>query len=127
MPSLRSGALDRRLCSFPFWQRRLWRTCQLLSLRYRGHSFFSAGPVCSSISAEACAILHSLCWSRQHQQVCLFSFLLNLADSCHPVLSFISPFTSISVRNCFLSSPVPSGYNGSPDIRFFQTTTRLMS
>ena len=26
----------------------------------------SAGPTCSSFSAEACAILHSLCWSRQH-------------------------------------------------------------
>ena len=31
---------------------------------------FSAGPVCSSVSAEAYAILHALCWSRQHQQVC---------------------------------------------------------
>ena len=38
---------------------------------------FSAGTVCSSFSAEACAILHSLYWSRQHQQVCHFlSFLL---------------------------------------------------
>ena len=35
---------------------------------------FSAGPVCSSFSAEACAILHALCWSRQHQQVRHFSF-----------------------------------------------------
>ena len=26
-----------------------------------------------SFSAEACAILHALCWSRQHQQVCFFS------------------------------------------------------
>ena len=34
---------------------------------------FSAGPVCSSFSTEACAILHALCWSRQHQQVCHFS------------------------------------------------------
>ena len=33
---------------------------------------FSAGPVCSSFSAEACAILHALCWSRQHQQACHF-------------------------------------------------------
>ena len=33
----------------------------------------SAGPVCSSFSAEACAILHALCWSRQHQQVCHLS------------------------------------------------------
>ena len=35
---------------------------------------FSAGPVCSSFSAEACAILHALCWSRQHQQVRHFSY-----------------------------------------------------
>ena len=42
---------------------------------------FSAGPVCSSFSAEACAILHALCWSRQHQQVCCFSSLLLLSDS----------------------------------------------
>ena len=38
---------------------------------------FSAGPVCSSFFAEACAILHALCWSRQHQQVCHFSSLLH--------------------------------------------------
>ena len=42
---------------------------------------FSEGPVCSSFSAEACAILHALCWSRQHQQVCHFSSLLLLYDS----------------------------------------------
>ena len=42
---------------------------------------FSAGPVCSSFSAEDCAILHALCWSRQHQQVCHFSSLLLLSDS----------------------------------------------
>ena len=36
---------------------------------------FLTGPVCSSFSAEACAILHALCWSRQHQQVCHFSSL----------------------------------------------------
>ena len=34
---------------------------------------FSADSVCSSFSAEACTILHALCWSRQHQQVCHFS------------------------------------------------------
>ena len=42
---------------------------------------FSAGPVCSSFSAEACAIVHALCWSWQHQQVCHFSSLLLLSDS----------------------------------------------
>ena len=34
---------------------------------------FSSGPVYSSFSVETCAILHALCWSRQHQQVCHFS------------------------------------------------------
>ena len=44
-------------------------------------SLFGAGPLFSIrqaqyvqvFSAEACAILHALCWSRQHQQVCHFS------------------------------------------------------
>ena len=31
--------MDRRLCSFSFQQRRLWRTCQLLSLRLLIHPF----------------------------------------------------------------------------------------
>ena len=53
---------------------------------------FSAGPVCSSFSAEACAILHALCWSRQHQHVCL------LSDS-RSVLSSIFPFISNSVAD----------------------------
>ena len=52
--------------------------------------FFSAGPVCSSFSAEACAILHALCWSRQHQQVCHFSSLL-LSDSRSVLATLSSP------------------------------------
>ena len=42
---------------------------------------FSAGPVCSSFSAEAWAILHALCWCRQHQQVCHFSYLTLVLSS----------------------------------------------
>ena len=55
---------------------------------------FSAGPVCSSFSAEVCAILHALFWSRQHQQVCHFSSLLLLSDSRygHATLSSPPPF-----------------------------------
>ena len=52
---------------------------------------FSAGPVCSSFSAEACAILHALCWSRQHQQVCRFSSLLLLSDSRSVLGALFSP------------------------------------
>ena len=59
---------------------------------------FLAGPVCSSFSAEACAIVHALCWSRQHQQICHFSSFLLLSDSRsvprYPVLSSIFPFIS---------------------------------
>ena len=51
---------------------------------------FSAGPVCSSFSAEACAIPHALCWSRQHQQVCHFSYLL-LSDSRSVLATLSSP------------------------------------
>ena len=52
---------------------------------------FSAGPVCSSFSAEACAILHALCWSRQHHKVCHFSFLLLLSDSRSVLATLSSP------------------------------------
>ena len=52
---------------------------------------FSAGPVCSSFSAEACAILHALCWSRQHQQVCHFSSLFLLSDSRFVLTTLSSP------------------------------------
>ena len=53
--------------------------------------FFSAGPACSSFSAEACTILHALCWSRQHQQVCHFSSLLLLSDSRSVLTTLSSP------------------------------------
>ena len=53
--------------------------------------FFSAGPVCSSFSAEACAILHALCWSGQHHKVCHFSFLLLLSDSRSVLATLSSP------------------------------------
>ena len=59
---------------------------------------FSAGPVCSSFSAEACAILHALYWSRQHHKVCHFSSLLLLSDS-RSVLSSIFPLISNSVAD----------------------------
>ena len=53
------------------------------------HSF-SAGPVCSSFSAEACAILHALCWSRQHHKVCHFSSLFLLLSDSRSVLATLS-------------------------------------
>ena len=59
---------------------------------------FSAGPVYSSFSAKACAILHALYWSRQYQQVCHFSSLLLLSDSRSVLLS-IFPVISNSVAD----------------------------
>ena len=52
---------------------------------------FSANPVCSSFSAEACTILHALCWSRQHHNVCHFSSLLLLSDSRSVLATLPSP------------------------------------
>ena len=52
---------------------------------------FSAGPVRLSFSAEACAILHAICWSRQHQQVCHFSSPLLLSDSRSVLATLSSP------------------------------------
>ena len=53
--------------------------------------FFSAGPVCSSFSAEACAIPHALSYSRQHQQVCHFTSLHLLSDSRSVLATLSSP------------------------------------
>ena len=39
---------------------------------------FGAGPVSSNFSSKACAIVQALRWSRRHQKVCHFSFLLLL-------------------------------------------------
>ena len=95
--------------------------------------FFSAGPVCSSFSAEVCAILHALCWSRQHQQVCHFPFFssyltLVLSSPPCPLLHLYSylKLYGRSGRNCLLS-PVLLDYNGSPDTRFSRGTTRPIS
>ena len=84
------GTLDRRLCSFSFWQGRLRRSCQRSLCGTEATLSFSAGPVCSSFSAEACAILHAFCWSRQHQPVCHFSSLL-LSDSRSVLATLSSP------------------------------------
>ena len=52
---------------------------------------FSAGPVCSSFSNEACAILHTLCWCRKHHKVYHFSSLLLLSDSQSVIANLSSP------------------------------------
>ena len=61
---------------------------------------FSAGPVCSSFSAEVCAIVHALCWSRQHQQVRHFSSLLLLSDSRSVLATLSSPPSFFYLKLC---------------------------
>ena len=68
-------------------------------------------------------MLHALCWSRQHQQLCHFSsptIWLLFCPLLH--LSFYLNLSGRSGRNCLLCSPVLSVYNGSPDTRFFWGT-----
>ena len=78
---------------------------------------FSAGPVCSSFSAEACAILQALCWSRQHQQVCHFSYLLLLSDCRFVLATLFSPSSFLLPQS--LSETVFSL------LQFYQTTMGL--
>ena len=112
LPLSRQGAAIAHLDSLPPHDLVLWTNGSVPFLFGKGDSgvltncslcsteatlFFCAGPVCSSFSAEACAILQALCWSRQHQQVCRFSSLLS--DSCSVVAtpssspSFVLPQT----------------------------------
>ena len=95
---------------------------------------FSAGSVCSSFSAKACAILHALCWSRQYQQSAIslfFSYYLTLVLFSPPCpllhLSCYLKLCGRSGRNCLLFPRALSGYNGSPDTHFYRETTRLVS
>ena len=58
----------------------------------------------------------------------LFSFYLTLVLSSPPYsLLHLSFYVNLSGKNCLFSPPVLSGYNGSPDTRFFRGATRLMS
>ena len=63
---------------------------------------FSAGPVCSSFSAEACTILHALCWlvfagsTNKSAISLLFSFYQTLALSPPPCsLSHLSLYLNL--------------------------------
>ena len=94
---------------------------------------FSAGPACSSFSAEACASLQVFRWSRQHQQVCYFFSsppLRVLLCSRHSVL--LSVFLNIlnylaSLAGTLFSFFCTTRLLRLPDTDFFGETTRLMS
>ena len=94
---------------------------------------FSASPVCSSFSTEGCAILHALCWSRQHQQFCHFSSVFFLSDfrsvlaTLSSTLSFLLSQSLWQIWQELFSLIVLSDCNESPDTRFSHGTTRLIS
>ena len=73
----RSGALDRRLCFFSFWQGRLWCTCQLLSRWHWSRSFLFSWP----------SMLKFFRWSLRHSAR---SLLVSAAPTILPFL-FSSP------------------------------------
>ena len=62
-----------------------------LSVALRPLFPFQQAQYAQDFPAETCAILHALCWSRQHQQVCHFSSLLLLSDSCSVLATLSSP------------------------------------
>ena len=91
------------LDSLPFHDLVIWTDCSVpvpfgIGSSYLSKAYFvttlsfSAGLVCSSFSAEACAILQAICWSRQHKQVSHFS--------SRPLLS-LSFYLNLSGRSVF--------------------------
>ena len=94
---------------------------------------FSSGPVCLSFSADPapfCTLFAGLGSTNKSVTSLSFFSCLTLALSSPPCpllhLSFYLELSGRSGGIC-LPPPVPSGYNGSRDIRFSRKTTRLMS
>ena len=81
--------------------------------------------------APSCTLLAGLGSINNSAISLLFSYYLTLVLSLPPCplfnLSFYLKLCGRSGRNCLLSPPVLSGYNESPDTRFYRETTRLMS
>ena len=94
----------------------------------------SAGPVCSSFPlkpAPFCTLFAGLGNTIKSAIFLLFFSCLTLVLSspAYPLLHLSSclKLCGRSGRNCLLSPPVLSGYNGSPDTHFSRETTQLMS
>ena len=125
-----SGTLDKRI--FSFWQRRLRRSCQLLSLWHWGHSFLFGRP--SMFKFFRWSLRHSARSSLVSATPTSLPFLFSstiwfvLFSPLYPLLHLSShlKLCGRSGRNCLLSLPVLSDYNGSPYPRFYRGTTRLM-
>ena len=80
--------------------------------------------------APSCTLFAGLGSTNKPATSLLFSSYLTLvlsSPSCFLLhLSSYLKLSGRSSRNCLLSPPVLSGYNGSPDTRFSRGTTRLM-
>ena len=125
--------MDRRLCSFSFWQRRLRHTCKLLSLAFRPLFPFEQAQYAQVFPlkpAPFCTLFASLGSTIKSAIFLFFSSYLILVLSSPPCLllhfSFYLKLCGRSGRNCPLSRPVLSDYNGSPSTCFSRRTTRLM-
>ena len=81
--------------------------------------------------ASFCMLFAGLGSTNKSSISLIFSSYLTLVLSSPPCrllhLSFYHKLSGRSGRNCLLSSTVLSGYNGTPDTRFSQGMTRLMS
>ena len=81
--------------------------------------------------APFCTLFAGLSNNNKSATSLLFSFYLTLVQSLPPrPLLHLSSFLKVSgksARNCFLSTLVLSGYNGSLDTRFSEGTMQLMS
>ena len=114
LPVIHQGMDLAHLDSLPSYDLVLWTDSSLPSPFGKGGSgivancflcsteatlSFSAGPVCRCFSAETCTILHALCWSRQHHQVCHFLSSSILLSHSRSVLSSIFPSISNSVAD----------------------------
>ena len=95
---------------------------------------FSAGPFVPAIPLKPAPfrILFAGLGSTNKSAIfLLFSYYLALVLSSPPCsllhLSFYLKLFGRSGRNCLLSPPVLSNYNGSPDTRFSRGTMRLIS
>ena len=98
-----SGTLDWRLCSFSFWQGRLRRSCQLLSLWHWVHFFLFGRP----------SIFKFFRWSLRHSAR---SLLVSAAPTSLPFFSLLLLSDSRSVL-VTLSSP--------PSFLLFQTLWQI--
>ena len=81
--------------------------------------------------APFCTLFADLSSTNKSAISLLFFYYLTLVLSS-PLCPLLHLFSYLKLcgrsgRNCLLSPPVLSGYNGSPDTRFSRRTTRLMS